>query len=655
MMQLMQLLYIFLAIFALGFLVFIHELGHYIMARRVGMRVETFSIGFGKPLYKWTFQNVQWQISWFPFGGYVKIAGMDEEEDSSKSRDPQAFFAKKPIDRIKVALSGPLTNIGFALILFSLIWAYGGREKKFSNITHHIGWIDPSSSLYQQGVRPGDAIKSYDMHPFKGMEDHIEAAMLGKKDIKVIVEHRDFLTGQTTERELAIQAIRYPGATDADLLTTGVLSSASYLNYEQVEGVKNPPFSWTPLTDSGIQYGDRILWANGEFVFSAEQLSYLLNESRLLLTVLRDGKVLQVKVPKVALGELKLTSSEREDFNDWQHESRLVGTPLEKLTVLPYQINDNCIVKGRFNFIDPDLKTHVFPEFPFSPLEMNLNKGDKILAVNGSKVTNTLELLAEIQNKKVLIIVKRPQASALPNKTLWTKADEDFIESIPAKDMVSIITNIGTDSVKNQVGEAVLLNPIQPLPYKDFKLTQQEQAENEAHKQQILQRIEEIEDSQLKDRHLQELKKEEEKLRLGCLLQDRFVIYNPKPLTILQDSFSQTWRTLSALVNGSMSPKWLGGPIGIVGVIQSRWKVGIAEATFWIATISVQLGLINLFPIPVFDGGHICLALWEMVTGRRLKGKVLEMVTLSMVVLLLSLALFVTYYDILRQFRGILF
>ena len=71
--------YILFAIIGLGILVFIHELGHYMMARRVGMKVEIFSIGFGKPIRSWMHKGVKWQICYIPFGGFVKISGMAKE------------------------------------------------------------------------------------------------------------------------------------------------------------------------------------------------------------------------------------------------------------------------------------------------------------------------------------------------------------------------------------------------------------------------------------------------------------------------------------------------------------------------------------------------------------------------------------------------
>ena len=153
-MSLISMLYIIVAILGLSFLIFIHELGHYFMARRLGMRVETFSIGFGKPIYSWVRDGVKWQIGWILFGGFVKIAGMDTSEGRDLYEIKDGFFGKKPWDRIKVSFMGPFVNIVFALIAFTVLWSIGGREKNFSDYTRKIGWIDPKSELYIKGIRP---------------------------------------------------------------------------------------------------------------------------------------------------------------------------------------------------------------------------------------------------------------------------------------------------------------------------------------------------------------------------------------------------------------------------------------------------------------------------------------------------------------------
>src|SRR5687768_3226064 len=81
MISLSSVLFLIIALLVVSFLIFIHELGHYWMARRVGMKVDTFSIGIGKPIYSWEHDGVKWQICWILFGGYVRIAGEDSEEE----------------------------------------------------------------------------------------------------------------------------------------------------------------------------------------------------------------------------------------------------------------------------------------------------------------------------------------------------------------------------------------------------------------------------------------------------------------------------------------------------------------------------------------------------------------------------------------------
>ncbi len=78
--------------------------------------------------------------------------------------------------------------------------------------------------------------------------------------------------------------------------------------------------------------------------------------------------------------------------------------------------------------------------------------------------------------------------------------------------------------------------------------------------------------------------------------------------------------------------------------------LGVKEALFWMGVISLNLGILNLLPIPVLDGGHICFSLFEMVTKRRLKAKTMERLIIPFVVLLIGMIVFVTYHDLSRIF-----
>ncbi|HEY4831060.1 MAG TPA: site-2 protease family protein, partial [Waddliaceae bacterium] len=284
-----NLIYILLAILGLSFLIFIHELGHYWMARRVGMRVETFAIGFGRPIYSWIRKGVKWQIGWLPFGGYVKIAGTDTNSMEDPYRVPDGFFGKKPWDRIKVSFMGPFVNLLFALIAFSMLWLVGGREKKFSEFTGKIGWIDPRSELYAVGVRPGDEITAYDNYAFQGSKDHIYAPMItSSHEITVKGIKNNYETGAKEPFEYLVAPYSHPNYYDKNISTSGIFNSASYVIYDQLpEGTPNPLPEGSPLAESGIEYGDRILWIDGEIIFSNAELSELLNDGRVLITVKR--------------------------------------------------------------------------------------------------------------------------------------------------------------------------------------------------------------------------------------------------------------------------------------------------------------------------------------------------------------------------------
>ena len=153
---------------------------------------------------------------------------------------------------------------------------------------------------------------------------------------------------------------------------------------------------------------------------------------------------------------------------------------------------------------------------------------------------------------------------------------------------------------------------------------------------------------------ISELEKSQKKLVLGISLKDRAVRYNPSPLQQFIHVFEDTWRTLSGLVTGSLNPKYVSGPVGIVHVVHQSWMVGVQEAFFWLAVISLNLGIVNLLPIPVLDGGHIVFALYEMITKRRLSSKAMEKMIVPFIGLLIGFFIYITYQDLARLFSKFL-
>lgn len=632
-----SLLYTLFAILGLSFLVFIHEFGHYWVARRKGMRVEIFSIGFGKPLYVWEREGVKWQIGCLPFGGYVKIAGMQKEGAIEPHQIPDGFFGKKPSARIAVAFAGPLVNLAFALFAFTALWLTGGREKPFSEFTHRIGWVDPHSPLYQEGVRPGDVIQSYDGKPFEGFKDLLIASLMKGNSTEIQGYKVDYLTGLHTSYDYVLQKGEEAKG------SFGALSPARYLIFQ---GRISPG---SPMELSGLQEKDRVIWADGEVLFSPQQLSSLMNESTAFLTVKRGEEIFQTKVPRIHIEDLKMTPSEWGELDDWQHEAGIRGK-LQDLYFIPYALSPSGEVEKRLEFIDEEDQVRAFQRCQRCAYFNPLQEGDQILALDGTPVDDAYTLLQNLQTRHVLLIVERNPKSV--QKVLWNQADRQFDDFAPS-DLQRLVSSIGLPETSTVAGDLHLLRPVTPKPIADFPATAPEKGQLLEQYAQSKKAIESIVDPQKRQEALRELEKRENRAILGISLQDREVVYNPNPLTQFSAAFQDTWRTLFSLVSGYLHPKYVSGPVGIVQVVQHSWMLGGKEALFWMAVISLNLGLMNLLPIPVLDGGHIVFSAVEMVTKKPLSAKTMERMVVPFIVLLIGLFIYITYHDLARLITGL--
>jgi regulator of sigma E protease len=646
-------LYVILAVLGLSFLVFIHELGHYYMARRLRMKVETFSIGFGKPIYAWMRDGVHWQIGWLPFGGYVKIAGMDQQESPSNySPVEESFFSKPPLDRIKVAFMGPFVNIVFALLVFTALWGIGGREKKFVEYTHKIGWIDPKSELYAKGVRPGDEIISYDNHAYKSAKDHLYRLLTASEKIEVKVNRANPYTGKKEVFTYTVKPYSHPQSTAREIMTAGILQPASYVIYDQINNkTENSLPEGSPMLGSGIKYGDRIIWVDGQLIYSLTQQSEILNDSRALLTIERGNKVLLRRVPRVLIEELRLDSEVREELMDWQFEAHLNTTKFQKIFTIPYNLNNDGVVEAAIKFIDEEREEEAFPTQPFSELEQPLEPDDKILAVDGFPVEHSYEILAQLQKRHVNIIVQRdPKIQTIPD---WNEADQVFDQQFDRKDLRRLEAQVGlsTPMIRSS-GNLYLLKPVTPKKRSDLKLSVENQdllaTEKESQRKEIEKNIG---DPEKRAQALQILESQDQELILGLTgIKDQKILYNPDPFTLFSQVFQEIWEMLQALFTGSLNPKWMAGPVGIIQVVHQNAMNSIKEALYWLGAISLNLGVLNLLPLPVLDGGSIAFALYEISTGRRLKAKTLEKLIIPFALLLIALFVYLTYQDLVRLF-----
>src|SRR5512133_3676057 len=109
-------------ILVVGGLVFVHELGHFLVAKALGVKVLRFSIGFGPRLLWWTVGETEYRISALPLGGYVKMAGDVPGEEPAPEDRGRGFYEQQPWKRMLIGIAGPASNFLFPILLFTLVW-----------------------------------------------------------------------------------------------------------------------------------------------------------------------------------------------------------------------------------------------------------------------------------------------------------------------------------------------------------------------------------------------------------------------------------------------------------------------------------------------------------------------------------------------------
>ncbi len=278
-----------------GILVFVHELGHFFMAKLMKIRVEVFSWGIGKRLFGIKKGDTDYRISLVPIGGFVKFSG-EEAFDEKRELAPDDFMAKKRWERFLVLLTGSLMNIILAVVLVSIISMVGVTVPEFSGQKPVIGWIDPGSPAEGANLKINDEVLSINKRKTKTWSE-VELAVGTKPKKLITIEYKRgeeiFKVQLITESRTRLR-MGYAG------FFPKILAQIIYV------------FPGTPAEEAGLEVGDVFLAINGEYIYYHRFLEIVAEnpEKQLEFLVEREGEILTFhitpsldgKVGKIGIG-----------------------------------------------------------------------------------------------------------------------------------------------------------------------------------------------------------------------------------------------------------------------------------------------------------------------------------------------------------------
>ncbi len=273
----MALIYFLIVI---GILVFVHEFGHFIMAKRAGVRVEKFSLGMGPKIFGYKKGDTEYVLSALPLGGYVKMAGENPDEEPTGAADE--FQSKTVWQRVKIAATGPLTNIVLAFLIMPIVFMVG----TYSEGPAKVGYVEPGSPAEHAGFLAGDLIEKING---RSISDWTEALSLiavnPDTDVTVLVDR------QGKQKTLTLRPVT---ATELKIGMSGLIP-----DMPAEIGKLKPGF---PAEKAGISVNDKVLAVDGKTIYHWNQFSTIVRDSKgkkLVLLIERGGKRIEKTVTPI--------------------------------------------------------------------------------------------------------------------------------------------------------------------------------------------------------------------------------------------------------------------------------------------------------------------------------------------------------------------
>jgi regulator of sigma E protease len=413
----------------LGILVFVHELGHYLVAIWCGVRVEVFSLGFGKKILTYKKGETTYCVSLVPLGGYVKMFGEQGSENVITEEDKKVSFShKNPWQRIAIVLAGPMMNFIFAVAVFAVISQVGEQTR-----APIVAAVADQSTAAKAGLKPGDKILEANSQPVRSYDEFQKILNKNKgSNVQATVLGTD-----GAERKLSLPVISTENP--------NIFSLESKLG--QVEGLEPLALNTTVgvLPDSlayklGFRTGDEVLAVNGEKIRLWTDLESRLSASQKDLTF-------EVERPSLDLDENEAPKSKT------KMAITVAQTELQKFKSA-----------GAFGLEQP--QTYLGSVVKGSPAAMaDIMPYDKIISINGKPVRKWLDILETIKGydgKEALnILIQRDGTEILKKVTPIVTEQTTAFGATDKRYTLGIITLL--NYAEPEMVSVAASNPLQAL------------------------------------------------------------------------------------------------------------------------------------------------------------------------------------------------
>jgi len=627
---------ILLTVAAISLLILVHELGHFAMAKFVGMRVEIFALGFWKKIFSFRIGETEYRLCIIPLGGYVKVAGEGEEgkeaeegaeaspetEKTSEISEDDPYWSKTVGQRALFILGGVTMNFLLAIVLFATAFLIG-----VPFTASEVGDLVPDSPAWRAGMLPGEQIVSVRGADGNGLEAGFKSpltfeefgrviALGGRGDaVEIVLKDADGEQRKLTvvpEYDDLVGMLRLGIDPPRESIVTAL--------------VKRDSKDRCPAEDAGVKAGDRIVAINGQRVTMHHEFLRA-HRSRPLgptdLTVERLGEV--DGKPVTTTHDLKL--------NPVVAESPRVGISGFGTVIESMQPGMGLALHG-------------------------LKPGDRITSVNGAVVEASIGIekaLSDAVGGSAVVAFQRGDGSA----------GECTVELPQAVDVVDIISSVWFESTTTlawvredspaaqgglRPGDKIL--SVAGTPVETWR-----DVVREGYAAGDTRDYEYERDGQTHAVTLETAMMPAELGFLGIQFSKfkRMPVRESNPFRAVGlgikhtlQSIGDAVRAIGRFARRDMSPKNMGGIIMIAQVSHSAAGEGFGKLIFMTALISAAIAFMNILPIPVLDGGHLLFLLIEWIRGRRVSDAVMINAQKVGLFVLLSLVLVVTYNDIAR-------